>query len=217
MSTVPAPLPRIEETANCVTHALGFALSLVGTAALVRVMSQYGDTRGIVGVSIYGATLLALYAASTLSHSFEQPRLRHFFRTVDQVCIFLLIAGTFTPIALTYMRDGWGWALFIAVWGLAIVGIFTKIFFAKLETLAISAYVLLGWLPAIAIKPIIEIVPGAALTWILLGGIFYTIGTVFLMRDERVPFFHAVWHVFVIAGSACHYYAVMRFVVPWPS
>ena len=219
MSTIceiPDPLPRTEEVANTATHAIGFALSLVGTFALLRVMARYGDTVQMIGVSIYGATLIALYAASTLSHTFEQPRLRHFFRTVDQVCIFLLIAGTFTPIALTYMRDSFGWALFISMWALALVGIFTKIFFARLQTLAISAYVLLGWLPAIAIKPILEIVPGQALAWILAGGLFYTVGTIFLMRDEKVPYFHATWHVFVILGSACHYWAVMRFMVPWP-
>ncbi len=214
---IPARQPRIEEVANTATHAVGFALSLVGTAALLRVMARYGDTEQMIGVSVYGATLMALYAASTLSHTFERPRLRHFFRTVDQVCIFLLIAGTFTPIALTYMRDGWGWALFISMWGLALVGIFTKIFFARLQTLAISSYVLLGWLPAIAIKPILEIVPAGALTWMVIGGLFYTVGTLFLMRDDRVPFFHATWHVFVILGSACHYFAVMRFVVPWPA
>ncbi len=213
---IPDRQERTEELANTATHAIGFALSLVGTVALLRVMARYGDAVQIVGVSVYGATLMALYAASTLSHTFERPRLRHFFRTVDQVCIFLLIAGTFTPIALTYMRDGWGWALFLSMWGLALVGIFTKIFFARLQTLAVSSYVLLGWLPVIAIKPILEIVPGAALGWILAGGVFYSIGTLFLLRDERVPYFHATWHVFVILGSACHYYAVMRFMVPWP-
>jgi len=217
LAEVPAPLPRTEELANCATHALGFALSLVGTVALLNVTARYGDTLQMVGVSVYGATLLALYAASTLSHSFERPRIRHFFRTMDQVCIFLLIAGTFTPISLTYMREGWWWALFISIWGLALAGIFVKIFFAKLQTVAVTAYVLLGWMPTIAIKPIVEAMPAAALWWMLAGGIFYTLGTLFLMRDERVPYFHAIWHLFVIAGSACHYVAVMRFVVPWPN
>ncbi len=217
LAEVPAPLPRTEEFANCLTHALGFALSLVGSVALLNVTARYGDTLQMVGVSVYGATLLALYAASTLSHSFERPRIRHFFRTMDQVCIFLLIAGTFTPISLTYMREGWWWALLISIWGLALAGIFVKIFFTKLQTVTVSAYVLLGWMPTIAIKPIVEAMPAAALWWMLVGGIFYTLGTLFLMRDERVPYFHAIWHLFVIAGSACHYVAVMRFVVPWPN
>jgi hemolysin III len=217
LAEVPAPLPRTEEFANCLTHALGFALSLVGTVALLNVTARYGDTLQMVGVSVYGATLLALYAASTLSHSFERPPIRHFFRTMDQVCIFLLIAGTFTPISLTYMREGWWWALLISIWGLALAGIFVKIFLTKLQTVTVAAYVLLGWMPTIAIKPIVEAMPAAALWWMLAGGIFYTLGTLFLMRDERVPYFHAIWHLFVIAGSACHYVAVMRFVVPWPN
>src|SRR5882724_207688 len=122
MSTMelPAPLPRADEIANRLTHAIGLALSIVGTAMLVYLTADHGDWLQMVGVCVYGATLVALYAASTLSHSFdERPRVRHFFRTADQVCIFLLIAGTFTPISLTYLRDGWWWALFVAIWALA--------------------------------------------------------------------------------------------------
>jgi hemolysin III len=209
-----APLPRAEEFANRATHALGFALSVVGTVVLLRRAALFGDTLQMVGVTVYGATLIALYAASTLSHSFEQPRIRHFFRTMDQVCIFLLIAGTFTPISLTYLRDGWWWALFISMWGLAVVGIFFKIFFTRLHNVSVAAYVLLGWMPAIAIKPIVAVMPAAALSWIVAGGILYTVGTLFLIRDEKVPYFHAIWHVFVIAASACHYIAVMQLIVP---
>ena len=212
MSTVaelPAALSPSEELANSITHALGLVLSIAGTAVLLDRAIRYGDALQVVGVSVYGATLVALYAASTLSHSFERPRIRHFFRTVDQVCIFLLIAGTFTPIALTYFRGGWWWALFLTVWGLALCGIFFKLFFTRLHNVSISAYVLLGWLPVVAIKPIVQIVPSAVLWWILAGGILYTIGTLFLLKDDRVPYFHSAWHVFVIAASACHYYAVL--------
>ncbi len=217
MSTVielPAPLSRREEWANCITHGLGCALSIVGTVVLLRITAEYGDRLQMVGVTVYGITLVALYAASTLSHTFEESRLRHFFRTVDQVCIFLLIAGTFTPISLTYLREGWWWALFFSIWGLALVGIFFKIFFTRLHNVSVSAYVLLGWMPSIAIKPIVELMPTVALVWIVLGGLCYTVGTLFLMRDEQVPYFHAVWHVLVIAGSACHFYAVVLLVAP---
>ncbi len=206
---LPAPLSRPEELANSVTHGLGLALSLAGTALLINRGMQYGDSLQVIGVTVYGATLIALYAASTLSHSFEQPRLRHFFRTVDQVCIFLLIAGTFTPLSLTYFRDGWWWALFLSVWGFALVGIFFKVFYTRLHNVSIGAYVILGWLPIVAIKPIVQVVPMHILGWLALGGIFYTIGTLFLLKDERVPYFHAAWHVLVIAASACHYYAVL--------
>ncbi|MEX0676729.1 MAG: hemolysin III family protein [Pirellulales bacterium] len=209
---LPASLSRPEELVNSITHALGLVLSIVGTAVLLDRVARYGDSLQVVGVSIYGATLVALYAASTLSHSFVRPRLRHFFRTVDQVCIFLLIAGTFTPIALTYFCGGWWWALFLAVWGLALGGIFFKLFFTRLQSVSVSAYVLLGWLPIVAIKPIVQIVPGAVLGWVVAGGLLYTLGTLFLMRDDRVPYFHAAWHVFVIAASACHYYAILCLV-----
>src|SRR5262245_7434599 len=124
MSTVielPAPLSRGEELASSITHALGLVLSILGTAVLLERAARYGDALQGIGVTVYGVTLVALYAASTLSHSFERPRLRHFFRTIDQVCIFLLIAGTFTPIALSCFRGGWWWALFVSVWGLALV------------------------------------------------------------------------------------------------
>jgi hemolysin III len=213
---LPAPLSTREELANQWTHALGLGLAIVGTAALVPAMASYGDMLQVVGVTVYGATLVALYAASTLSHSFEQPRLRHLFRTVDQVCIFLLIAGSYTPISLTYLREGWWWALFISIWTMALAGIVAKVFFTRLHNVSTSAYLMLGWMPAIAMRPIVELMPAAAIGWVVASGIFYTLGTLFLLRDERVHYFHAIWHIFVIAGSACHYYAVMRYLVPWP-
>lgn len=220
MSTVaelPTPLPEPVEFANRLTHGLGLALAIVGTGVLVNEMARYGDALQVIGVCVYGATLISVYAASTLSHTFERPRLRHLFRTIDQVCIFLLIAGTFTPISLTYFRHGWWWALFISVWAVSLFGILAKIFYTKLHNVALSAYVLNGWLPILAIKPIVETAPSGALWWMLYGGMFYTAGTFFLMRDNRVPIYHAVWHIFVIAGSACHYYAMYRFCVPWPA
>ncbi|MGD9722582.1 MAG: hemolysin III family protein [Pirellulales bacterium] len=214
---LPGPLPQTVELANRVTHGIGLALAVVGTAVLVNATARYGDALQVIGVSVYGATLISVYAASTLSHTFEQPRLRHFFRTVDQVCIFLLIAGTFTPMSLTFFRHGWWWALFTSVWAVSLVGIVAKLFYTRLHNVALSAYVMNGWLPLVAIKPIVETAPPGALWWMLAGGLFYTAGTVFLMRDDRVPIFHAVWHVFVILGSACHYYAMYAYVVPWPA
>lgn len=213
---LPSPLPKPVELANSLTHGVGLALAVVGTGVLVEAMTRYGDGLQIAGVTIYGATLIAVYATSMLSHAVESPRWRHFFRTLDQVCIFLLIAGTFTPISLTFFRHGWWWALLIAMWAAALVGIIAKLFYTKLHNVALSVYVVNGWLPVVAIKPIIDLTPGGALLWMLVGGLFYTAGTVFLMRDERVPIFHAVWHLFVIAGSACHYYAMYRWIVPWP-
>ena len=220
MSTVvdfPSPLPQPVEFANRLTHGVGLALAVAGTGVLVEAMTRYGDALQIAGVCVYGATLIAVYAASTLSHSFESPRRRHFFRTLDQVCIFLLIAGTFTPISLTFFRHDWWWALLISMWAMSLFGIFAKLFYTKLHNVTLTAYVANSCLPVVAIKPIMEAAPGGALMWMVAGGLFYSAGTVFLMRDERVPIFHTVWHVFVIAGSMCHYYAMYHWVVPWPA
>jgi hemolysin III len=214
---LPRPLPRADELANQVTHAFGFALSAIGVALLLRATLRYGDALQAVGMLVYGVSLIGVYASSTLSHTFEKPRLRHLFRTIDQVFIFLLIAGTFTPISLTYLREGWWWALFATVWLCAFCGVAAKLFLTRLRNVAISAYVLLGWLPVIAFKPIVAAIPHGAAVWILLGGLCYMSGLYFLLRDERVPYFHAVWHVLVMAGSACHFYALWAFVVPWPA
>jgi len=205
-----------EETANMLTHGFGLLLSIVGTVVLVQTAMARGNFLQTVGCCVYGGTLVALYAASTLSHSFENPRLRHFFRMLDQVCIFLLIAGSFTPFALSYFNEGWLWALSILMWGGTLAGIFFKVFFSRLKNVATSAFVVLGWIPIVAIKPMTARLPPMALFWIVTGGLLYTAGTLFLTRDTKVPYFHAVWHIFVIAGSACHYVAVMFFTLPWP-
>ncbi|HEY1783975.1 MAG TPA: hemolysin III family protein, partial [Pirellulales bacterium] len=148
------------------------------------------------------------------SHSFRRPRLRHFFRTVDQVCIFFLIAGTYTPWGLTYYSAGWGRAILIAMWTLALAGAAFKLFVTGHDNVATAFYVLLGWLPVIGVFEIINIVPAAALSWMVAGGLCYTLGTYFLVRDERRPYYHAVWHLMVIAGSVCHFLAILWYVVP---
>lgn len=220
MSTVASPDTRpvqlSEETVNMLTHGFGLVLSLIGTVALVETAHARGNTLQAIGCWVYGSTLVALYGASTLSHSFENPRLRTFFRMLDQICIFLLIAGTYTPFALTYLWEGSLWALFIAMWGCAIVGIFFKLFFRRLRNVATSAYVVMGWIPIVAIEPLTQRLPAMALFWVLAGGLLYTAGTLFLTHDRKVRYFHAVWHLFVIGGSICHYIAVMYFVLPWP-
>jgi len=220
MSSLVSPESRTltvsEETANMLTHGFGLVLSVVGTVVLVQTAQARGNLLQTVGCWIYGCTLVSLYAASTLSHSFENPKLRHFFRMLDQVCIFLLIAGNFPPFALSYFLEGWLWALCISMWGGAIVGIFFKVFFSRLKNVAVSAYVMLGWIPVMAIKPMTARLPAMALFWILAGGLMYMLGTLFLTNDGKVRYFHAVWHLFVIAGSICHYVAVINFTLPWP-
>jgi hemolysin III len=212
--TSTSQLDLSEETANQLTHGLGLLLSLVGAAILVNSARAHSDPLQFVGSCVYAVSLVSLYAASTLSHSFRTPRTRHFFRMLDQVCIFLLIAGTFTPFALSYFRHGWLWGLTLVMWGLTCVGIFFKVCFRRLRNVSIGAYVLLAWIPIIAMHEIVRVMPAGALLLIFLGGMLYTLGILFLILDEKYSYFHAVWHVLVMSASVCHYCAVMLYVIP---
>jgi hemolysin III len=208
------PLDLSEETANQLTHGAGLVLSVVGAAILVNSARFHSDPLQFVGCCIYAGSLVALYAASTLSHTFRTPPMRRFFRMLDQVCIFLLIAGTFTPFALSYFLHGWLWGLSLVMWGLTCVGIFFKVCFRRIRNVSIGAYVLLAWIPLIAMHEIVRVIPAGALLLIFLGGVLYSIGTLFLVLDEKFPYFHAVWHMLVISASVCHYCAVMIYVIP---
>jgi hemolysin III len=208
------PLDLTEETANQLTHGVGLLLSIVGAAILVNSARVHSDPLQFVGCCIYAASLVALYAASTLSHTFRTPPMRHFFRMLDQVCIFLLIAGTFTPFALSYFLHGWLWGLTLAMWGLTCVGIFFKVCFRRMRNVSIGAYVLLAWIPLIAMHEIVRVMPAGALVLVFLGGVLYTLGLLFLVLDEKFPFFHAVWHVLVMSASVVHYCAIMFYVIP---
>jgi hemolysin III len=211
-----ATLPRIEdEIANSITHGIGLALSLVGAVALVMIAARTGDTRAIVGCLVYSASLVAVYAASTLSHLFWQPRLRRVFRMLDQGCIYLLIAGTYTPLSLRYLRDGYWWILLATMWTIAIVGFCSKVFLAhRVESVATIAYVAMGWLPVLAAKPMIAVAPTRCLWMMLIGGLCYTVGTLFLTFDRKALYLHAMWHICVIAGSAVHYFAILQYALP---
>ena len=202
-----------EELANSVTHGVGLGLSLVGAIALVVLTALRGDGWQVVSSSVYGASLVALYTASTLYHSIRPPGAKRVLRVFDHCAIYLLIAGSYTPFALITLRGGWGWTLLSRVWGLAVAGIVFKVFFTgRLNALSTTIYVLMGWLCIVAAKPIIEMVPTGALWWLAAGGIIYTVGTVFY-HNRRVPYSHAIWHLFVIGGSACHYFAISRYVL----
>jgi hemolysin III len=202
-----------EETLNAWTHGLGTLLSLGGLVALLILSGRHGDTWYIISAGIYGATLVLLFASSTLYHSMRNPRPKHVFRIMDHVSIFLLIAGTYTPIALVSLRGTWGWSLFGVIWGLALCGIVFQVFFVnRFRVLRTLIYLLMGWLVVIALKPLLAQVPGPGLIWLLLGGLSYTIGAGFYLR-KKLPFQHAVWHLFVLAGSACHYFAILFYVL----
>lgn len=203
-----------EEIANALTHGLGLALSVVGLVVLVPLSAARGTTTHLVACAVYGATLVLLYAASTLYHSFQRPRLKRLLRRIDHAAIYLLIAGTYTPFALVNLRGGWGWALFGVAWGMAAFGVVYKLFFmGRLRCLSTSLYLVMGWMAVAAAKPFLASVAVHGLLLLAVGGLLYTAGVWFYVRDHR-RYHHAVWHLFVLGGSACHYAAVVTAVLP---
>ena len=203
-----------EEIANSLTHGVGIALSIAGLAILTAFASVFGSVWHIVSCSIYGATQILLYTASTLYHSIPLPRAKAVFRVLDHSAIFLLIAGTYTPFTLVNLRGPWGWSLFGFIWGLAILGIaLQSILIRQKMWVATLPYVGMGWVAVIGIKPLLESVAPGGLVLLVAGGLAYTLGSVFYVW-RRVPFHHAIWHGFVLAGSVFHFFAVLLYVIP---
>jgi hemolysin III len=213
MTTV-RPISSAEEIANAVTHGLGLLASLVALPLLVVTAANRGDTRLIIGCSIFGATLVALYTASTIYHALPPSRAKDVLQLIDHSAIYLLIAGTYTPFALGVLRGGWSWSLLGTVWGLAALGItYKSLFGLRFPRFSILLYLGMGWLAVVAIGPLMVAVPRAGLLWLLAGGLLYTVGTVFYLR-EYPPFSHTIWHLFVLGGSACHVVAVLGYALP---
>jgi hemolysin III len=214
MSKPDRALSFAEEFANTATHGVGLALSLAGLVVLVALAAVRGTAWHIVSCSIYGATLVVLYGASTLYHAVQSPRAKRILRVVDHAAIYLLIAGTYTPFTLVTLRGVLGWTLFGLVWGVALAGIVFKLFHTERFPIASTlSYLAMGWLAAIAWKPVVARIPGSGLAWILAGGIAYSVGVLFFSA-HKVRFSHTVWHLFVLAGSICHYFAVLFYVLP---
>lgn len=206
-----------EEFANAVTHSVGLLLSIAGAIALIAVSMRHGTAWHVVSCAVYGATLVLLYLSSTLYHAISVPRLRPTLRLFDHSAVYLLIAGTYTPFTLVNLRGGWGWTLFSVVWGLALAGIIFKYFaLDRFPVFSTIIYVLMGWLLIIGIKPVLTLVPLHGFVWLLAGGLFYTTG-VFFFASKRIPYGHAIWHVFALCGSVCHYWAVFFYVLPHPA
>jgi len=206
--------PRDEEAINAATHGFGLACAIAAGVILIYIAARHGTAAQICGSCIYAATMISAYAASTLSHLFHVPTLRHAFRIADQAIIFLFIAGTFTPIAFSYLTHGAWWILTGLVWLVALIGFFRKVAFAhrvKLGAVSIGLYILLGWLPGIALPVMIGTVPGPLLVWVVAGGLCYLGGILFFQFDDRVPYFHAAWHMMVIAGTTCHYIGILMY------
>ncbi len=173
-----------------------------------------GDAWHVVSCAVYGATLVLLFTSSTLYHSFRIPRVKHVLRIVDHSSIYLLIAGTYTPFLLVSLRGRWGWSLFAIVWGLALAGIVFQVFFVRRFRLAKTLiYLAMGWLAVVAVKPLLARVPRPGLLWLLAGGLSYTLGAVFYLW-KKLPYHHSVWHLFVLAGSVCHYFVILLHTLP---
>jgi hemolysin III len=217
MSRTTSPYTVGEEIANTLTHGLGALLAVAALTLLVVYATAGEDPYRLISVSVFGSTLLLAYLASTLYHGIPHRSTKDVLRILDHCAIFLLIAGTYTPFLMVHLGSTWvGWALLIGMWAFALAGCTFKVFFTgKGERLSLAMYIGMGWGVVFAIKPAVEMMPAGALLLLLLGGLAYTAGVVFYVW-EKLPYNHAIWHVFVMAGSALHFAAVMAYVVPIP-
>ncbi len=216
MSSTPGPnyYPPIEEGINIASHALGLLLSIAGLLALVTRALQHGDMLDLVSASVFAVSMIALYTASVAYHSARSPVLRTRLRTVDHAPIYVLIAGTYTPFALVTLQGTAGWTLFGVIWGMAVTGIVLKLFFTgRYNLFSTLMYVFMGWLIVFFIKPLVASFPPAGVAWLFAGGIAYTLGAV-LYSIPKVPLHHAIFHLFVVLGTTCHFVAVYRYVIP---
>ena len=203
--------PR-EELINSITHGIGLLLSIFGTAMLVMPANVHGDIKRIVCFIIYGSSLITMYAASTLCHSFPPGRIKNIFILIDYSAIYLLIAGTYTPVVLISLRGVWGWSYFATIWAMAIAGIaLTLIFRGRAQVLSIVIYLLMGWLGVVVMPHIVKSISFGAIVLLVTGGILYSIGVIFY-RWEKLSFHHAIFHIFVLGGSLCHYFAILLYV-----
>ena len=203
-----------EERINVISHAVGLVLSVIALVLLVVYAVKYGTAEHIVSFSIYGASLIVLYSASTFYHYSKSPKLRIRLNVFDHASIYILIAGTYTPFTLVILKGWVGWTIFGISWGLAIIGVVLKLFYTgKYDKISTIAYVLMGWLIIIAIKPLVDNFSFNGLMWVLFGGIFYTIGAMLYMI-RRLKYNHAIFHIFVLLGSFCHFMAVFYYVLP---
>ena len=200
------------ERFNGYSHLAGAVLAVAGTVQLIIMGALAGDPWKLVSFSVYGAMLLCLYLASTLYHSLR-GRAKRIWCKFDHCAIYLLIAGSYTPFALVSLRGPWGWALFGTVWGLALFGIIQEIWLARgMRLLSMALYISMGWLAVVAAWPLLTSLGKAGFLWLVAGGLSYTLGIIFYANDSRWRHAHGIWHLFVLGGSACHYYTVLRYV-----
>ncbi|MCJ0762599.1 PAQR family membrane homeostasis protein TrhA [Variovorax terrae] len=214
MNAAPATLDRPqtlgEEIANSLSHGMGLLLALAGTPVLAWSAVRQGGPVFTAGTSVFALTMVLLYGASTVYHALPHGRAKQVFNVLDHSAIYLLIAGTYTPFTLGVLRGAWGWTLFGLVWGLALLGVALKATRRMSHpVLSTGLYLAMGWLVLIAIKPLYQSIPAAGLVWLVAGGLAYTAGVLFFVADSRWRYSHFVWHLFVMAGTACHFFAVL--------
>jgi len=203
----------LEERTNIISHAIGLVLSVIGTLLMLLRASGSGDILQIIGAGIFGASLIALYAASTLYHSAKDPKVRARLRIVDHATIYLLIAGTYTPFTLITLKGWVGWTVFGVSWGMATCGVVLKLFFTgRYNVLSTLMYVFMGWIIIFAIKPLVNSFPIDGIFWLIAGGLAYTTGAV-IYSIKKIPFNHAIFHMFVLLGSFCHFISVYVYVL----
>ena len=205
-----------EEIANSATHGIGTLLSVLGAVVLLVQASTRGTIGHLVSVSIYGACLIVLHLASTLYHGLTAPRAKRVFRILDHCSIYLLIAGTYTPFMVLSLRGPWGWTMLVIIWVLAVLGILYQTFFlGRYRKLSVVGYLAMGWLIVFAAREVWLKIPHGALAWVAAGGGLYTLGILFF-GWKKLPYHHAIWHLFVIGGSSCHYFAILLYLLPKP-
>ncbi|PRX29916.1 hemolysin III [Orenia metallireducens] len=204
---------NVEEITNAILHGIGLGLAIAALVVLVVLASMFGDVWYVVSFSIYGSTLIILYLSSTLYHSFPKGKVKDIFRIFDHASIYLLIAGTYTPLTLISLRGSLGWTIFGIVWGITILGIVYKIFWIEhFKIFSTVLYIIMGWLVIFAIKPLLAVLNMTSIVFLVLGGVLYTVGTIFYAW-EQMKYNHAIWHLFVLGGSICHFFTVL-FLLP---
>ncbi|MDF2570733.1 MAG: channel protein hemolysin family [Sporomusa sp.] len=207
---------NLEEILNAITHGVGAFFALIGLGILTAAAYINGGVWHLLSFIIYGISLVLLYMSSTLYHSFTNERLKYILKIVDHAAIYVLIAGNYTPFTLIPLHGAMGWTIFSIIWGLAIIGIVFKIFFVKrFKIFSTLTYLLMGWLSVVMIKPLLVTLPIEGIYWLIAGGVFYTVGAIFYLA-HRIPYNHAIWHLFVLAGSIAHYIVVLKYILPIP-
>ena len=205
--------PR-EEFAHAITHGIGILLGIVGLILMMVKASQFGDAWHITSTAIFGVSMVLLYAASTAYHAVSREPLKALLRKIDHGAIFVLIAGTYTPFLLVTLRGAWGWSLFGVVWGLGILGLVLKFWFTgRFRVVSTLLFLIMGWLIIIAVKPLVAALPTDGFKWLLIGGLSYSLGTVFYLW-KKLPYNHAIWHLCVLGGTIGHWIAIYYYVIP---